>query len=156
MRWSGWSRERDGHADPVAAGSGGGDDAGVRTAWLVAALLLASGLSLGAVGRVRSRRGFATSAERVTFETLHTASLAAPPLRVGLTEASAGKSARHLRTLLGTPAVAITDTDRLLSWEGPGEHHAAQVRAAAAGPLESGRPVVMRAGQLGCGNLECP
>ena len=128
----------------------------MRTAWLVAALLLVAGPSVWAVGRVRSRRGFATSAARVTFETLHTASLAAPPLRLGLTETSAGKSARHLRTLLGTPAIAITDTDRLLSWEGPGEHHAAQVRAAAAGPLESGRPVVMRAGQLGCGNLECP
>ena len=128
----------------------------MRTAWLVAALLLVAGPSVWAVGRVRSRRGFATSAARVTFETLHTASLAAPPLRLGLTETSAGKSARHLRTLLGTPAIAITDTDRLLSWEGPGEHHADQVRAAAAGPLESGRPVVMRAGQLGCGNLECP
>jgi two-component system LytT family sensor kinase len=128
----------------------------MRTAWLVAALLLVAGPSIWAVGRVRSRRGFATSAERVTFETLHTASLAAPPLRVGLTETSAGKSARHLRTLLGTPAIAITDTERLLIWEGPGEHHAEQVRAAAAEPLDSGRPVVMRAGQLGCANLECP
>jgi two-component system LytT family sensor kinase len=128
----------------------------VRTAWLVAALLLVAGPSVWAVGRVRSRRGFATSAERVTFETLHTASLAAPPLRLGLTETSAGKSARHLRTLLGTPAIAIIDTERLLVWEGPGEHHAEQVRAAAAEPLESGRPVVVRPGQLGCGDLECP
>jgi two-component system, LytTR family, sensor kinase len=128
----------------------------VRTAWLVAALLLVAGPAVWAVGRVRSRRGFATSAERVTFETLHTASLAAPPLRVGLTETSAGRSARHLRTLLGTPAIAITDTERLLVWEGPGEHHAGQVRAAADGPLETGRPVVVRAGQLGCDNLECP
>jgi two-component system LytT family sensor kinase len=127
----------------------------VRTAWLVAALLLVAGPTVWAVGRVRSRRGFATSAARVTFETLHTASLAAPPLRLGLTETSAGKSARHLRTLLGTPAIAITDADRLLIWEGPGEHHAAQMWAAAAGPLESGRPVVVRAGQMGCDNLEC-
>ena len=50
----------------------------------------------------------------MTFETLHTASLAAPPLRLGLNGASAGKSARHLRTLLGTPAVAISDTERAL------------------------------------------
>jgi two-component system LytT family sensor kinase len=128
----------------------------MSAAWLVAVLLLAAGPSVWAVGRLRARRGFATSAERVTFETLHTASLAAPPLRLGLTETSAGKSARHLRTLLGTPAIAITDTERLLVWEGPGEHHAEQVRAAAADPLESGRPVVIRAGQLGCGDLECP
>jgi len=128
----------------------------MRTAWLIAALLLVAMPSVWAVGRVRSRRGFATSAARVTFETLHTASLAAPPLRLGLTETSAGKSARHLRTLLGTPAIAITDTERLLIWEGPGEHHAEQVRAAAAGPLDSGRPMVVRAGQLGCDTLECP
>ncbi|MFL6129559.1 MAG: sensor histidine kinase [Mycobacteriales bacterium] len=128
----------------------------MRTAWLVVALLLLGGPSAWAVGRVRSRRGFATSAERVTFETLHTASLAAPPLRLGLTETSAGKSARHLRTLLGTPAIAITDTERLLVWDGPGEHHAGQVRAAAAEPLETGRPVVLRTGELGCGDLECP
>jgi len=128
----------------------------MRTAWLIAALLLVAMPSVWAVGRVRSRRGFATSAARVTFETVHTASLAAPSLRLGLTETSAGKSARHLRTLLGTPAIAITDTERLLIWEGPGEHHAEQVRAAAAGPLDSGRPMVVRAGQLGCDTLECP
>lgn len=92
----------------------------MRTAWVVVAALLVVWLSVWAVGRVRSRRRFATSAERVTFETLHTASLAAPPLRVGLNATSAGKSARHLRTLLGTPAVAISDTERALSWEGRG------------------------------------
>lgn len=129
----------------------------MRTAWLVAALLLVGGLSVAwALGRVRSRRGFATSAERVTFETLHTASLAAPPLRLGLTETSAGKSARHLRTLLGTPAIALTDTERPLVWEGPGEHHADQLRTAAAGPLLSGRPVVVRPEELLCGDPECP
>jgi len=127
----------------------------VRTAWLVVALLLVGGLSLGAVGRVRSRRGFATSAERVTFETLHTAGLAAPPLRLGLTATSAGKSARHLRTLLGTPAVALTDTERPLVWEGPGDHHADQLWQAAARPLESGRPVVVRPEEVLCGDPEC-
>jgi two-component system LytT family sensor kinase len=128
----------------------------VRTAWLVAALLLVGGPSAWAVARLRSRRGVTTSAERVTFETLHTASLAAPPLRLGLTEASAGKAARHLRTLLGTPAVALTDTERLLVWEGPGEHHADRLHAAAAGPLESGRPVVVRPEEVLCADPECP
>ena len=107
----------------------------MRTALLLVALLLLGLLALRAAGRVRSRRGFATSAERVTFETLHTANLAAPPLRLGLTATSAGKSARHLRTLLGTPAVALTDTERPLVWEGPGDHHAPQLHAAGAAPL---------------------
>jgi two-component system LytT family sensor kinase len=128
----------------------------VRTAWLVVALLLVVVLSVWAVGRVRSRRRFATSAERVTFETLHTASLAAPPLRHGLNATSAGKSARHLRSLLGTPAVAISDTERALVWEGPGDHHADRLWAAAAdGPLASGRPVVVRPEELLCADPMC-
>ena len=128
----------------------------MRTALLLAALLLVGLAVLWAAGRVRSRRGFATPAERVTFETLHTANLAAPPLRLGLTVTSAGKSARHLRTLLGTPAVALTDTERSLVWEGPGDHHADQLLEAAAGPLESGRPVVVRPEEVLCRDPECP
>ena len=129
----------------------------MRTAWVVVAALLVVWLTVWAVGRVRSRRRFATSAERVTFETLHTASLAAPPLRLGLNATSAGKSARHLRTLLGTPAVAISDTERSLTWEGPGDHHADRLwRAAADGPLDTGRPVVVRPEELLCSDPMCP
>src|SRR2546430_17209589 len=106
---------------------------------VTAALLAATVLSGWAVVRLRQRRGFATPAERVTFETLHAASLAAPPLRHGLTESSAAKSARHLRSLLGTPAVAITDTTRTLVWGGPGEHHADRLLAAAARPRPAAR-----------------
>ena len=121
------------------------------------ALLLVLLLSVWVVGRVRSRRRFATSAERVTFETLHTASLAAPPLRLGLNGTSAGKSARHLRSLLGTPAVAISDTERALAWEGPGDHHADRLwKAARDGPLASGRPIVVRPEDLFCADPMCP
>ena len=60
-----------------------------------------------------------TEADRTTFRTLHTASLAAPALRGGLTEVERGEvRARHLRSLLGAPAVALTDTDGLLAWDG--------------------------------------
>jgi two-component system LytT family sensor kinase len=108
------------------------------------------------VVRLRRRRGgFGTPAEQVTFETLHTASLAAPPLRLGLTQASAEKSVKHLRVLLGTPAVAVTDATRTLVWEGPGDHHADQVLAAAARPLASGRPALVRYGELTCPDPDC-
>jgi two-component system, LytTR family, sensor kinase len=134
-----------------------GDHSGVRTAWLVVALLLVLLLTVWVVGRVRSRRRFATSAERVTFETLHTASLAAPPLRLGLNGTSAGKSARHLRSLLGTPAVAISDTEHALAWEGPGDHHADRLWTAARdGPLATGRPIVVRPEELFCADPMCP
>jgi two-component system, LytTR family, sensor kinase len=133
------------------------DHSGVRTAWLVVALLLVLLLSVWVVGRVRSRRRFATSAERVTFETLHSASLAAPPLRLGLNATSAGKSARHLRSLLSTPAVAVSDTEQALAWEGPGDHHADRLwKAARDGPLASGRPIVVRPEDLFCADPMCP
>jgi two-component system LytT family sensor kinase len=64
-----------------------------------------------------------TEADRATFRTLHTASLAAPALRSGLTTASAEKSVRHLRTLLGTPSVVLTDCADVLAWDGAFEHH---------------------------------
>jgi two-component system LytT family sensor kinase len=144
-------------AAPLPSPGAERDHSGVRTAWLVVALLLVLLLSFWVVGRVRSRRRFATSAERVTFETLHTASLAAPPLRLGLNGTSAGKSARHLRTLLGTPAVAISDTERALAWEGPGDHHADRLwKAARDGPLVSGRPIVVRPEDLFCADPMCP
>jgi two-component system LytT family sensor kinase len=131
---------------------------GVTVAEVVVAVVAVVELSaLALVFRRRQRRGsLGTAAERVTFEILHTVSLAAPPLRLGLTEASAEKSARHLRALLGTPAVTVTDGTRVLVWEGPGDHHADQMLAAAARPLSIGRPTVVRAEDLVCPDPDCP
>ena len=64
-----------------------------------------------------------TEADRATFRTLHTASLAAPALRSGLTRASAERSVKHLRTLLGTPSVVLTDCSDVLAWDGDFDHH---------------------------------
>jgi len=72
------------------------------------------------------RTHLGTEADRATFRTLHTASLAAPALRAGLTQTSAERSLRHLRALLGTPAAALTDTSGVLAWDGLGHHHAAE------------------------------
>ncbi|MGP4093117.1 sensor histidine kinase [Nonomuraea sp. KM90] len=58
-------------------------------------------------------------ADDATFTALHIAAMAAPALRAGLDRDSARKAVRHLRTLLGTDAVAITSMDAALAWEGP-------------------------------------
>ncbi|MFI6595676.1 sensor histidine kinase [Nonomuraea sp. NPDC050536] len=103
---------------------------------------------------VRGRRDLGTSpAERATFETLHTASLAAPPLRAGLTAEGALKASRHLRELLGSPALAITDGERLLVYDGAGEHHAREAFEHAAATLRDGRTQVLA---IECELLECP
>ncbi|MFD1052038.1 ABC transporter permease subunit, partial [Kibdelosporangium lantanae] len=51
-----------------------------------------------------------------------TAWSAAPPLRGGLTPANARKSVKYLRALLGTQALALTDPNGLLAWDGDGFH----------------------------------
>ncbi len=74
-------------------------------------------------------RGLGSEADRATFRTLHTASLASPALREGLNAGTVERSLRHLRALLGTPAVAMTDTTRLLGYDGDGAHHAQHAAA---------------------------
>ncbi|MFE5615584.1 sensor histidine kinase [Streptomyces sp. NPDC056463] len=124
----------------------------------VGAVLLAVGFALG---RLAARRGdraadldLGTPVERATFTTLHTASLAAPPLRAGLTEDTARRAARHLRSLLGTEALCLTDRSDVLAWDGPGEsHHRAHVMEQVAGILGSGRSL---SAHTGCADADCP
>ena len=123
--------------------------------WVTLALLGAVvGAALVVRWATRGRRVFGTVAERATYAALHEASLAAPPLREGLSEDSAARSARHLRTLLGSAAVAVTDTGQLLAWEGAGDVHAGTAVEVAQQALRTGRPAVAQ--DLSCGDPECP
>ncbi|MFC6007047.1 sensor histidine kinase [Angustibacter luteus] len=112
---------------------------------------------------VRRRRDFGSSADRATFETLHTASLAAPSLRDGLTASGAERAVKHLRTLLGTPAVALVDAaGHCLAWDGAGGRHAADVGRHAGGVLTGGQPAVASGPAVGqgeearCDDPDCP
>ncbi|MEU9621022.1 sensor histidine kinase [Streptomyces sp. NPDC088251] len=128
--------------------------AGCAVLVLLAVLLFAAGLLLGrrTVRPVRTS-DVGTPVEHATFETLHTASLAAPPLRAGLTGESARKSARGLRSLLGTDALCLTDRDRVLVWDGTGEHHGRHVMDQVRGLLASGRDTAFSSD---CDDLDCP
>lgn len=106
--------------------------------------------------RLGWRRGhLGSEADRATFRALHQASLASPALREGLTADSAERAIKHLRTLLGTPALAITDTAGTLAWDGAGSHHAEQAGALAAAAARSGTATV-DPGQLPCSSNGCP
>lgn len=116
--------------------------------------LLAAGFWLGRrTARTPHPGGLGTPVEHATFRTLHTASLAAPPLRAGLTEETARRSARRLRSLLGTDALCLTDDTRVLAWDGVGAHHRAEIMERLTGPLETGRGEAFR---LGCAAPDCP
>jgi two-component system LytT family sensor kinase len=106
--------------------------------------------------RVFRRSHFGTEADRATFRTLHTASLASPALREGLTTTSAERSIRHLRALLGSPALALTDESRLLAWDGTGEHHATQAPKLAVAVAEQGSTRVFAPRELPCEEPGCP
>jgi two-component system, LytTR family, sensor kinase len=102
------------------------------------------------------RRGhLGTESDRATFRTLHTASLASPALREGLTATSAERSIRHLRTLLGTPAAALTDTSSLLAWDGTGNHHADLAPGLAALAVEHATTRVTDPRELSCSLQNC-
>ncbi|MEV7419638.1 histidine kinase [Streptomyces sp. NPDC089919] len=124
----------------------------------VGCALFAAGVAAGRwwAGRStgRSGPGLGTPVQRATFQTLHTASLAAPPLRAGLTEDTARKAVRRLRPLLGTEALCLTDREAVLAWDGPGAgHHWDLVMAKASGILESGRSLTV---ETGCPDPLCP
>lgn len=105
---------------------------------------------------VRNHRDFGSPTEVATFETLHRASLAAPFLRAGLDPDAARKALKHLHGLLGTAAVALTDNDRVLAWEGAGEAHAGDLMEHAAGAIRSGRACVVGPEQVVCPQPACP
>jgi two-component system LytT family sensor kinase len=96
-----------------------------------------------------------TEADRATFRTLHTASLATPGLRGGLTGPSAERSLRYLRSLLGAPAAAMTDTERLLAWDGRHHHHADQVPGLAKSVVADGGTAVLGRQEIACGDASC-
>jgi len=72
------------------------------------------------------RRSLGTAEDRATYATLHTASLASPALRAGLTVDSAAAALPHVRALLGPYTVAITDTAGPLAWGGSARYDDAQ------------------------------
>ncbi|MEU9398836.1 histidine kinase [Streptomyces sp. NPDC048242] len=126
-------------------------------------LLAVAGLALfvlgAALGHVAVRRqqanpaGPGTPVEQATFHTLHTASLAAPPLRAGLTPDTARKAARRLRPLLGTVALALADEGTVLAWDGAGDHHREATAMLLAQVVRTGREQSV---ELSCAHGGCP
>jgi two-component system LytT family sensor kinase len=97
-----------------------------------------------------------SEADRATFRTLHTASLMTGALRTGLTVDSAERSVRHLRSLLSAPAVALTDAERLLAWDGAAEAHRDHAGAIARRGVIDGGTTVRDHRDFPCGDVYCP
>ncbi|MBQ1444421.1 MAG: sensor histidine kinase [Renibacterium sp.] len=95
----------------------------------------------------KSHRELGTPAEHASYATLHLAALAGEHLRNGLHPAGAGKAVRHLQALLGCDALALTDAQSVLAWQGPPDPGGAQQRALlelSERTLQNGRSQVYR------------
>ena len=123
-------------------------DSPLFTAAAIAVIVLAIAVVVGVGLKViRSFRDLGTDAERATYNTLHAASRAGQHLRGGLHPAGAAKASKQLRVLLGCDALAITDTDSVLAWDGAAEELRPTLMRLAAEVLDTGRTVVVpRAG----------
>ncbi|MBB5787577.1 sensor histidine kinase [Jiangella mangrovi] len=105
---------------------------------------------------VRSRLVLGTTEDQTTYRILHTTSLASPELRAGLA-AGADKAVRHLRELLATPALALTDGDGVVTWDGAGANaHVHDVRRHAARALDGGNTDVLGPNVVECQRIDCP
>ncbi|MGH3384174.1 MAG: sensor histidine kinase [Nocardioidaceae bacterium] len=122
----------------------------------VLVIALAVGVLVVVAVTVQHRRDLGTPADRATFRTLHTASLASPPLRAGLNEVSSAKAIRYLRALLGSPATALTDRDGVLAWDGTGDGHVGTAHGLAKSVLAEGSTTVHGPGKVACAEPGCP
>jgi two-component system LytT family sensor kinase len=123
----------------------------------VLGVAVAVGVGAGLMFWVRTRRAFATDIERATYAAMHTMALASPPLRDGLSAASATAAAPHLRSLLDCSAVALTTDDAgMLAWDGEAQHHAEWVAEAALEVVNTGRQQVRSQREMDCGRMDCP
>ncbi|UTT70882.1 histidine kinase [Arthrobacter sp. DNA4] len=128
-------------------------DSPLLTAAAVAVIAMAIAVVVGVGLKVlRSFRELGTDAERATYHTLHAASQAGQHLRRGLNPAGAAKASRQLRALLACDALAITDANGVLAWDGGAEDIRPRLMELAADVLASGRTAVLSAGADGTGS----
>lgn len=145
MGWQGHLSDRPSPGGPALAGLAFG------------LVLVIIGVLLGLTAQLLiRRRKLGSSAHLVTLNTLHTATLATPGLREGLTGPGAQRAVRHLRSLLGTDALALTDTGQTLAVDGNSHQHALRAIGHAQGVLVSGETVILRRSDLGCPDPNCP
>lgn len=117
--------------------------------WVALGLVLVGVATVARYG-LRGGRGLGTPVQRVSYEALHTANLAAPALRAGLTAETATRAATHLRALLGTRGLVVADADGVLAADDVDVEHRGLVGAVLPSVLAGGRPELLSPEDLAC------
>jgi len=89
---------------------------------------------------VRGGRHLGTPMERAGYEALRTANLAAPALRGGLNAEGAGRAGAHLRALMGTRGLVVSDTESVVATDNVDAEHAALIEPVLLRVVQRGRP----------------
>lgn len=118
--------------------------------WVVLGVVVALLAAIGLYAR-RAGRRLVTPGQRMTYEALHTANLAAPALRAGLTPEAMHRALGPLRTLIATRGLVVADASGIVAAEGVDEEHCRLLRPRLAASLNSGRPGLLSARELECG-----
>lgn len=106
--------------------------------------------------RLGRSRHLMSAHDRAAFRTLHTASMMTTALRAGLNEESAERSIRHLRSLLAGHAVALTNDESVLAWDGERPHHAVTTQALIPQAMTDGGTSIYDHAQFDCHDANCP
>jgi two-component system LytT family sensor kinase len=99
---------------------------------------------------LRGGRQMETTGQRTVYEALHTANLAAPALRSGLTPEALGRARAQLRSLLGAKGLVVADAGGVLTADNVDEEHCRLVGRALDEAMSKGRPVLLEPGDLAC------
>lgn len=121
--------------------------------WVTVVAAVALGAGVAWFG-LRGSRRLGVPSQRTTYETLHTASRAAPALRNGLTREGAQHAAPHLHRLLGSGLV-LADRGGMLAVEDVDQVHCGLLTRPVATTLATGRAQVLTTRQLACGDTIC-
>jgi two-component system LytT family sensor kinase len=121
------------------------------------ALVALVGLFAGVIRyAVRGGRQMETSGQRATYQALHTANLAAPDLRAGLTPAALARAQGQLRSLLGARGLVVSDASGVLAADNVDTEHCGLLEKPMAESMSNGRSAVLGADDLACGDAACP
>ncbi len=117
--------------------------------WVALAVVLAGVAAIALYAR-RAGRRLVTPGQRMTYEALHTANLAAPSLRGGLTPEALHRALGPLRSLIATRGLVVADATGIIASDGVDDEHCRLLRNRIDAVLDSGRPALLSGSELRC------
>lgn len=123
--------------------------------WLALVTLVVVSAVLGWLALHKGRQ-LGTPTQRTTYETLHTASQAAPTLRGGLTREAAQRALPSLRKLLGGGGVVLADRSGPLAVSDVDPAHCLLLEGPLKAATDSRKSQTLTPRQLRCGDSLCP